>query len=96
SQYGNNALIAPRADIRDGKLDISILSPFRFYMAPIIGIRLFSGNIDKSSFVTCIQATRLVVERESDSILHFDGETCQMDKTIEISMINKGLKVFVP
>ena len=96
SQYGNNALIAPKADIYDGNLDICILSPFPFYKALLIGIRLFSGNIDKSSFVTCIQATRLVVERESDSILHFDGETCQMDKTIEISMIHKGLKVVVP
>lgn len=96
SQYGNNALIAPRADICDGKLDISILSPFRFYKALNIGIRLFTGNIDKSRLVTCTQASKVVIEREAESIIHFDGETCQMDKTLIISMINKGLRVLVP
>ncbi len=96
SQYGNNALIAPRADICDGKLDISILSPFRFYHSLMIGIRLFTGNIDKSRLLTCTQASRVVVKRGSDSIIHFDGETCQMDKTLTISIINKGLSVLIP
>ena len=49
SQYGNNAYIAPGADISDGQLDMCILSPFKLYKAPGIGIRLFSKNIDKSS-----------------------------------------------
>ena len=48
SQYGNNAYIAPHADICDGKLDICIISPFKLYNAPGIGIRLFAKNIHAS------------------------------------------------
>ena len=96
SQYGNNALIAPKADICDGELEICILSPFRFYKALLIGIRLFSGNIDKSHHIAYHKASKIYVERESEAIIHIDGETRRPGKNLDISLISKGLKVFVP
>ena len=96
SQYGNNALIAPKADICDGKLDLCILSPFPFYKAPFIGIRLFSGNIDKSQHIKHQQATEIYVERASEGIIHIDGETCHLGKELNISLISSGLKILVP
>ena len=96
SQYGNNARIAPKADISDGKLDICILSPFRFYKALFIGIRLFSGNIDKSPHISHHQASEIYVERASDAIIHIDGETCHLGKNLNISLISSGLKILVP
>ncbi len=96
SQYGNNAFIAPNADICDGKLDICILSPFKLFKAPEIGIRLFSKNIDKSSLMHSEKASNILLERESEGVIHIDGEPCMMGKKIEISLINKGLNVIVP
>lgn len=96
SQYGNNAYIAPRADISDGKLDICILSPFRLYKAPGIGVRLFSGNIDKSSLMYTNRGSKILLERATDGVIHFDGEPCQMGKELEISLVNKGLNVIIP
>ncbi len=96
SQYGNNAYIAPTADISDGKLDICILSPFKLFKAPEIGIRLFSKNIDKSSLMCSEKASRIILERASEGVIHIDGEPCIMGKKIEISLINKGLNVIVP
>ena len=96
SQYGNNALIAPKADICDGELDICILSPFRFYKALRIGIRLFSGNIGKSQHIAYYKASQIYLERESEAIIHIDGETRRPGKNLDISLISKGLKVLVP
>jgi YegS/Rv2252/BmrU family lipid kinase len=96
SQYGNNAYIAPKADISDGKLDICILSPFRLYKAPGIGIRLFAGNIDKSRLMLNNRGTKILLERSKEGVVHFDGEPCHMGKEINIALINKGLNVFIP
>jgi diacylglycerol kinase (ATP) len=96
SQYGNNAYIAPKADIYDGKLDICILSPFRLYRAPLVGIRLFSKNINRSPLMYNQKAAKILLERVSDGVIHFDGEPCHMDKILEISVVNRGLNVIVP
>ena len=96
SQYGNNAYIAPHADICDGKLDICIISPFKLYNAPGIGIRLFAKNIHKSSLIHIEKASKIVLERATEGVVHFDGEPCRMGKTLNISLINKGLNIIVP
>ena len=96
SQYGNNALIAPKADICDGELEICILSPFRFYKAFLIGIRLFTGKIDKSQHIAYHKASKIYLERESEAIIHIDGEIRQPGKNLYISLIGKGLKILVP
>jgi diacylglycerol kinase family enzyme len=96
SQYGNNAFIAPKADICDGELDICILSPFRLYRAPVIGVRLFAGNIDKSPLMYCKKGSKVMLERSSEGVIHFDGEPFQMGKKLEISLISKGLNIIIP
>ena len=96
SQYGNNAYISPKADIQDGKLDICILSPFRLYRAPGIGIRLFAKNIDNSSLMHTEQAQRIVLRRKKAGVVHYDGEPCEMGKKIKIKIVPKGLKVILP
>ena len=96
SQYGNNAYIAPNADICDGQLDMCILSPFKLYKAPEIGIRLFAKNIDRSSLMHIVKASNILLERANEGVIHFDGEPCRMGKKLEISLINKGLNVIIP
>lgn len=96
SQYGNNAYIAPNADICDGKLDMCILAPFKLYKAPGIAMRLFAKNIDRSSLMQIERASSILLERAADGVIHFDGEPCRMGKKLEISLINKGLNVIVP
>ena len=96
SQYGNNARIAPRADIQDGKLEICILSPFRLYQALSIGIRLFTGNIEKSSLLDIRGTSKILLKREKGGTIHIDGENRQLGKNLHLSVINRGLKVIIP
>jgi YegS/Rv2252/BmrU family lipid kinase len=95
SQYGNNAHIAPKANISDGKLEISIMRSFPLINAPGIGARLFLKNIDKSNYLETFQCDSIEVKCSAPDIIHYDGEPEMMDKTLRIKIISNGLNVFV-
>ncbi|MDR2810109.1 MAG: diacylglycerol kinase family lipid kinase [Tannerellaceae bacterium] len=96
SQYGNNAYIAPHANIQDGKMDITILSPFTPLDIPSLAFQLFTKQIDKNSKIKVIQATQLSIIRQKQGMMHLDGEPVMSGKQIDISVIPKALKVFTP
>lgn len=95
-QYGNDAYISPTADIRDGLLDLCILSPFPKVKAIDLGIRLFKRTIDKSEYVDVIKGKKIKIKRKSKGEVHLDGEPAMMGKKLKITIENKGLKVLIP
>lgn len=96
SQYGNNAYIAPNASMQDGLLDITIIHPFSPPESPIIGLLLFTKHIDIDTNIQCFRAPSIIIERETEGIMHLDGEPKNMDKRLEIKCHPKGLKIFTP
>ncbi len=94
SQYGNNAHIAPKADINDGKLEIAIMRSFPLITAPGIGARLFLKNIDKSVYLETYQCKSIIVKRKAPGVIHYDGEPEEMDEILNIKVIPDGLNVF--
>ena len=95
SQYGNNAFIAPLADIQDGKIDVCILQPFPVYKAIEIGRRLMSKKINDCQYVEILQTDEIRIKRKRKDVFHFDGEPCMMKKKIIIRSHKGGLKVGV-
>jgi len=95
AQYGNNAYIAPSADLQDGMLDISVLRPFPVISALRLAARLFNKQIEKSSYVEIYRAKEIVLKRKKKGPFHFDGEPIEMPKKIKITVVEKGLRVLV-
>lgn len=95
SQYGNRAVIAPDADVRDGYMDVSMLSPFPFYRAVDIGIRLLTKKIDSCRYVEIVRCKEVSVERESPGYVHFDGEPMITGRHIDVKIIPGGLNVLL-
>jgi len=93
SQYGNRASIAPQASIKDGFLDVTLLSPFPFYKALNIGIRLLTKTIDSSNYVEIVKCKEVNVERESPGYVHFDGEPKITGRIVDVKIIPGGLNV---
>jgi YegS/Rv2252/BmrU family lipid kinase len=93
SQYGNNAYIAPDADISDGKLEVAILKQFPIVTAPSMGVRLFLKNIDKSSYIETFQCESVVLKRSSSDVIHFDGEPEEMGEILNVKIVPRGLNV---
>jgi YegS/Rv2252/BmrU family lipid kinase len=96
SQYGNNAYIAPHANIQDGEMDITILSPFTPLDIPSLAFQLFTKQIDKNSKIKVIRATQLTIIRQKRGMMHLDGEPVMSGKRVRVSVIPQALKVITP
>ncbi|MDR2681197.1 MAG: diacylglycerol kinase family lipid kinase [Tannerella sp.] len=96
SQYGNNAYIAPNADIRDGKIDITILSPFNALDIGTLALQLFTKTIDKNSKIKMIRAKEAQIIRQKAGVMHIDGEPVMEPEEINVSVINSAIRVFTP
>lgn len=96
SQYGNNAHIAPRADVKDGWLDIVVVKPIVWFKIPFLAIRMFNKTAAKSSYVEMFRAKKIVINREYDAAIHLDGEPRMEQKSLSIEIIPLSLNIIVP
>lgn len=96
SQYGNNAYIAPHANLDDGLFDISILKPFRIHQMPVIGMEMFLKKYNNSRYVDTLRGENIIIKRAHDGVFNIDGEPVMMDKDIHIKILPEALKVIVP
>jgi diacylglycerol kinase (ATP) len=96
SQYGNNAFIAPQANLDDGLFDISIMKPFKVHQMPIIGLEMFLKKYNNSKYVDALKGTEIVIKRPEAGVFNIDGEPVMMDKDIHIRVLPEALKVIVP
>ncbi len=96
SQYGNNAYIAPEADVTDGRLDVTIISPFPKFLSPSFGLKLFNKKLGRSRYVEMFRIKQLTIEREAEGFVHYDGEPSTMGKSLAFSVKPMGLNVFIP
>ncbi|MDD7318080.1 MAG: diacylglycerol kinase family protein [Prevotella sp.] len=95
SQYGNNAYIAPQASMSDGLLDVIIMEPFDVFDAPQISMDLFAKTIGNNSKIKTLKADKLIIRRENEGYIHFDGDPIITGKEIEIHTEHKGIKIVV-
>lgn len=95
SQFGNNAYIAPLADISDGLLDVTLMKPFGFLSIGIVAWKLFSKNIHLSKYVIIAKAKHITIQRTTANVAHIDGEHILMAAKIEAKIFAKALKVMV-
>ena len=95
NQWGNNALIAPKASVQDGKLDIMMMSSHAILGSASLALRLFAGSIDDSHFMDTLRAREITLIREEAAPFHIDGDPVEMEKDIHIKIVEDGLKVLV-
>jgi len=95
SQYGNNSIIAPKAIIDDGYLDICIVKKFPFYRLPFVVYRLFNRTIDKSSYLEIIKGKEIIIIQNS-KLIQLDGEPINLGSRLHIKINPLSLKVIVP
>ncbi len=95
SQFGNNAKIAPYANIQDGLLDVCIVPRLSIQEVPLAAVRLFRGNLYKSKKVEFIQVDGCVIE-QADTWMHIDGDPVEIGNTIHIQSFPKALQVITP
>lgn len=95
SQWGNNAHIAPLADVADGLMDIAILKNFSFWNVISIGYKLFRKTIHLSPHLETIK-TKEVLVKQTNTIAHIDGEPIEVGHSISIKVNPLSLRVIIP
>lgn len=95
SQWGNNAYIAPLADITDGIMDVVVVKKFPLIMGFLIGYKLFNKKIHTSTSVDVFKAKEVILKQRG-KIAHIDGEPLEIGQTIAIKVNPLSLNVIVP
>ncbi len=96
SQYGNEAYIAPNADVKDGWLDVVIVKPIKWYKIPILASRMFTKTAESSKYVEILKAKKIYIEREFEAAIHLDGEPRIEQKNLSIEIIPLSINIIVP
>lgn len=96
SQWGNNAKIAPLADINDGMLDITIVDMFGTVDLPALAYLLMTGHLDHNNKVHCHRGKHITISRKTSGPAHADGDWFNAGTTLEIKILPESLNVIIP
>ncbi|GAA4465775.1 diacylglycerol kinase family lipid kinase [Nibrella saemangeumensis] len=85
AQFGNNAWIAPKANIADGLLDQCELQSFPLQALVVLSWQLFNRTLDQSVYYRSEPVRTATIQGKNPLLLHADGEpitllsdTCQV------------------
>lgn len=95
SQYGNNAYVAPQADIQDGKLDICLVKPFPKIQIPKLVWQLFNRTLPQNEYMETYKTDKVKISFDTAIPAHIDGESRGLGTSIEYKSISKALTVWV-
>ncbi len=95
-QLGNNAYIAPRADVRDGKLNVTLIKPMGVFAGVRTGLTLFLKQINRIKYTETFECEKLKLELPPETPFHYDGEPIRIGTEVEIEVVKQGLTVIVP
>ncbi|MCK8493261.1 diacylglycerol kinase [Spirosoma sp. RP8] len=73
-QFGNNAWMAPKANIADGRLEQCEIRPFPAQAAGMLTWRLFNKTLDQSPYWHGRSVTKATVVADGPLLIHADGE----------------------
>jgi diacylglycerol kinase (ATP) len=96
SQFGNNAHIAPLAEINDGLIDVCILKRFPAWKSLYITLLLYSKKLTKSKYYKIIKAREVEIINDKNLPAHIDGDPIAFDSNVKISIIPESLNVIIP
>lgn len=95
SQFGNNAVIAPFADVKDGKIDIAVVKKFKAIFAPHLIYRMMNNQLQGSRFFETMQAQQILVQNKGLLKGHIDGEPVVFEEDVKVTINPLSLHVLV-
>jgi diacylglycerol kinase (ATP) len=96
SQFGNNAHIAPTAEINDGLIDICILKKFSWWKSIILVILMYSKKLTRSKYYNVIKTHEVEITWPERLQMHIDGDPVAFDSIVKIKIVPDSLNIIVP
>lgn len=95
-QLGNNARLAPGAQLDDGQLDLVVVPPLSFFSALPAVMRLFQGSVDRVPGLHRRSIKQLVISRAAPGPMQVDGELVETEANIHVRIRPASLRVLAP
>ncbi|HEX8507369.1 MAG TPA: diacylglycerol kinase family protein [Hymenobacter sp.] len=95
SQYGNNAYIAPLADLRDGLLDVCLIDALPVGRAIKVSLGMALGNLPLSKAAEYFRVPRGRVTAQAPVGFHVDGDYLGHATEFEVELLPLALVVAV-
>lgn len=95
SQYGNNAYIAPNASMKDGLMDVIIMSPVNPIEGAQVLLQMFTKTLPGNSHVRIIKTRRIRVVRQAEGAVHCDGDPLTMGREVTVELVPGSFNVLV-
>jgi diacylglycerol kinase (ATP) len=96
SQFGNEAHIAPLAEINDGLIDICVLKKFPWWKSIFLAILLYSKGLTKSKYYQVIKTKSAEIKNTKSLLAHIDGDPIIFNSDISININPLSLKILIP
>lgn len=96
SQFGNNAHIAPLAEINDGLIDICVLKQFPVWRSLFIAFLMYSKGLTKSKYYEVSKAREIEISNQKELKAHIDGDPILFSNNLKISIIPESIQVIIP
>ena len=95
TQYGNNAYIAPRANIQDGLLDLCLIDALPIWRAVRVGVGLALGTLPTSGGAQFHRSHHIRVRAAAPLGFHVDGDYVAESTDFEVELQPLALEVAV-
>jgi YegS/Rv2252/BmrU family lipid kinase len=95
SQYGNNAYIAPLADLRDGLLDVCLIDALPVGRAIKVSLGMALGNLPQSKAAEYFRVSKGRVTAQAPIGFHVDGDYLGHATEFEVELLPLALAVAV-
>ncbi|MHA6248168.1 diacylglycerol/lipid kinase family protein [Pontibacter sp. CAU 1760] len=96
AQYGNNAYIAPQADIQDGLLDVCLVRKLDIIRALNISYCMLTNQLAHADSAEYFKTEHIKVETEEPMMFHADGEYLGKTTDFDVKLNPLSLKVMMP
>lgn len=94
NQFGNDVVIAPKARINDGKMNLILIKPIAWYLLPFYAIQLFLKKIDTQNRVIAIETKQCTIYSESVQ-WHIDGEAVILHSPVHIKVLPLAVRIIL-
>lgn len=91
-QFGNNAFIAPKANLSDGLLEVVLVKKFPFWYAVEFAYRMFSQKLKDNQFVKYLSVPEIEFSVDS-KLWHLDGEFNTIESPVQVKILPNSLNI---
>ena len=93
NQWGNEFHVAPKASLKDGLIDVTIIHPIKFFHALAMPFQILGYSFDRNPDVECLKTEHLIIRRGMAGVMHIDGDAESESTEITVEILKNSLQV---